>query len=68
LEERLSATEVDATIGRLFLEAAQSNAELGPSILADVLPRYFDAVAPAKPEPKKSAPGVTVTLVRWPYT
>ncbi|HSB35256.1 MAG TPA: hypothetical protein VLH41_00160, partial [Thermoanaerobaculia bacterium] len=63
--------------GRLFLEAAQADveaarpgktADAAQAIAADILPRYFAALAPARPEPPKPAPAVTVTLVRWPYT
>jgi hypothetical protein len=37
-------------------------------LVADVLPRYFAALEPARPAPSRPAPKVTVTLVRWPYT
>lgn len=75
-EARLADPGVDHTIGRIFLEAAQSEMEAAPgtappvavSIATDVLPRYFAALGPAKPAPPKPAPTVTVTLVRWPFT
>jgi hypothetical protein len=77
LDARLSAEAVDHSIGRLFLESAQANLEdsvagTGPAIAAaiamEVLPRYFAALEPARPETPKPAPRATVTLVRWPYT
>ena len=77
LDARLSARGVDHSLGRLFLEAAQADvasaaAGTSPAVAAaitsDVLPRYFAALEPARPEAPKPAPKVTVTLVRWPYT
>ena len=77
LETLLSSGGVDHSIGRLFLEAAQADvkaaqpgktADAAQAIASDVLPRYFAALAPARPEPANPAPAVTVTLVRWPYT
>jgi hypothetical protein len=79
LEARLAAGGVDHSLGRLFLESAQSDVEataaagggsptLAAVIAGDVLPRYFAALAPARPGTAKPAPQVTVTLVRWPYT
>lgn len=77
LEERLAAGDRDHSIGRIFLESAQADvATVVPparpataeAIVMDVLPRYFAALEPARPQPKKPAPRVTVTLVRWPYT
>jgi hypothetical protein len=74
---RLSTGGVDHSIGRMMLEGAQdemASAAPGTSpaasaaIAADVLPRYFAALGPAKPEASKPKPQVTVTLVRWPYT
>jgi hypothetical protein len=61
----------------MFLESAQANLSdpapggnpaIAAAIVADVLPRYFAALEPARPEPPKVAPRVMVTLVRWPYT
>lgn len=77
LEARLAAGNVDHSIGRLLLESAQSklaDAGQGPVppavavLVSDVLPRYFAALAPVRPQPSRPAPKVTVTLVRWPYT
>jgi hypothetical protein len=73
----LSAGTVDDSIGRIFLEAAQSDLAQPPAgsspvnasaIVDDVLPRFFAALEPAPPAARKPAPDVTVTLVRWPYT
>lgn len=68
LDARLSSTDVDHSLGRLFLEAAQAESASATVIMNDVLPRYFAALAPAPPQAPKPAPEVTVTLVRWPYT
>jgi hypothetical protein len=77
LEGRLRESGRDHSIGRIFLETAQADlAHPAPGgspaaagvIAADVLPRYFDALQPARPEPRRPEPQVTVTLVRWPYT
>lgn len=68
LDERLSKGNVDHSLGRLFLEAAQSGAPDAGVIVQDMLPRYFAALEPARPAPPRPEPSVTVTLVRWPYT
>src|SRR5262245_15389595 len=76
-DSRLSKGDTDHTIGRLYLEAAQADLaapapDAGPAVAAtiadDVLPRYFAALEPARPEPPRPSPRVTVTMVRWPYT
>jgi hypothetical protein len=75
-DARLSDRSLDHSIGRIFLEAAQSEIDAAPAtapasavtVASDVLPRYFAALEPARPAPAKPAPKVTVTLVRWPYT
>lgn len=76
-EARLTGGDVDHSLGRLFLEAAQANREsaapgkspaVAAAIASVVLPRYFAALGPARPEPPRPDPRVTVTLVRWPYT
>ena len=77
MEARLAARGVDHTIGRVFLEAAQSDlaehatdgkAVAAAAVASDVLPRYFAALEPAQAQPPRPQPRVTVTLVRWPYT
>jgi hypothetical protein len=74
---RLAAGGVDHSIGRMMLEGAQDElasaapgtSPAGPiAIATDVLPRYFAALDPARPEAPKPTPQVVVTLVRWPYT
>lgn len=75
-DQRLSAGDVDHSLGRLFLETAQADLEAEPGkippsavlIASDVLPRYFAALEPAKPTAPKPDPQVKVTMVRWPYT
>jgi hypothetical protein len=73
LEPRLGGG-VDHTIGRLFLETAQSEAatEAGAAnaaaIVRDVLPRYFAALDAPRPAAPRPASALTITLVRWPYT
>jgi hypothetical protein len=68
LETRLSADDVDHSLGRLFLETAQAEPAKAGTIANDILPRYFAALEPARPQPAAPEPEVTVTLVRWPYT
>lgn len=72
METRLSAGEVDHSLGQLFLELAQAEVPGSGStaaiIAGDVLPRYFAALEPARPGAPQPASQVTVTLVRWPYT
>ena len=76
-EARLSRPGEDHSIGRIFLERAQADLAANPpparaagaeAIADDVLPRYFAALAPAGAAVPRPVPGVTVTLVRWPYT
>ena len=77
LGAKLDAGGRDDSIGRIFLESAQGDLahvaagkkpEAAAAIAEDVLPRYFAALEPAKPRPAAPQAGVTVTLVRWPYT
>jgi len=77
--ERIAAGSVDHSIAGLLVETAQADLAaakpdapapppIAAAIATDVLPRYFEALAPARPSPARPAPNVTVTLVRWPYT
>jgi hypothetical protein len=78
LDARLTTGDLDHSLGRMFLEAAQADiAAAAPgkspatalAIVNDVLPRYFAALQPAPPAALQPAgPQATVTLVRWPYT
>jgi hypothetical protein len=69
--------EIDHSVGRFFVERAQSALASSPGatgesvaagIVADVLPRYFAALDPPRPATAVADPRVTVTLVRWPFT
>jgi hypothetical protein len=72
-EARVAAGPVDHSIAQFYVEAAASNLDsatpLASAIVTETLPRYFAALQPA-PAMKSaaSAPAVTVTLIRWPYT
>jgi hypothetical protein len=76
VRERLAASGVDHSLARMFVEGAEANlaerSEAGSAIalaIADqVLPRYLAALEPERPRAPRPDPGVTVTLVRWPYT
>lgn len=77
LRPRLLAAGEDHTIGRIFLELAESELDASPpdsasafavAAVTDVLPRYFAALGPPPSRPDRPSPRVTVTLVRWPYT
>lgn len=76
LEPRLAAA--DHSLARLFVEVALSDAAnpgadsrgalTAGIVFADLVPRYFAALAAAAPRPPAPAAQATVTLVRWPYT
>jgi hypothetical protein len=74
MERRLAVPGVDHTLGRLFLELAESEAATAAgaahaaAIARDVLPRYFAALAPSPPRLPPAEPALAITLVRWPYT
>lgn len=78
LEPRLAARGVDHTIGRMYLERALTELDdpkptpVGLSVAAavadEVIPKYFAALEHEPPAPATTAPKVTVTLVRWPFT
>ena len=72
-----ASSQQDQSIAQLFLERVEGELTRSPgtagwiiveSIVEQVLPAYF-AVLKAPPASEHLAPaGVTVTLVRWPYT
>ena len=73
--ERFDARVVDHSIGRFLVETAaadlanpDSSHTTAAVIVDDVLPRYLEALRPARAAASRPAPAVTVTLVRWPYT
>lgn len=76
LEPRLAAA--DHSLARLFVEVALSDAAHSGAdgrgaltagiVFADLVPRYFAALAAAAPRPPAPAAQATITLVRWPYT
>jgi hypothetical protein len=78
LRARLTGGAVDHTVGLMLLEQAEAELDgvaaeapaspLSVVLARDVLPRYFEALTQATPRPADPPPGVTVTLVRWPYT
>jgi hypothetical protein len=78
LRARVTGGDTDHTVALMLLEQAEAEldgvaADSPASALAvvmarDVLPRYFEALSKEKPQPPLPPPGVTVTLVRWPYT
>lgn len=78
VEKQFEEDPGDHSIARIFLEMGVSEAadagkdskggETARAVFDVVLPHYFAALQPAKPQPPKPAPAVTVTLVRWPYT
>jgi hypothetical protein len=76
---RLADGGVDHTIARIFLDAAQGDLEasaakpgtapaLAATVVSEVLPRYFAALASAPKAAPRPDPVATITLVRWPYT
>jgi hypothetical protein len=74
-EAQLLKAPVDDSLGLLFAELGEEELAESPpaigraaAIVDQVLPRYFAALAPARPVPPAPPPAATVTLVRWPYT
>lgn len=77
MRSQLGVSQHDESIGQLFVERAEAgltksrsgdNWIAAETIVEQVMPAYF-ASSKASPIPEHSAPaGVTVTLVRWPYT
>lgn len=78
MARQVSAGQEDHSLAALFVEQAEAEGARAPgdatsratrdAIITEVLPRYFDALRPASPQPAKPSPQATVTLVRWPYT
>jgi len=77
MRTRLGASQQDESIAQLFLERAESGLTRSPSsagwitvetIVEQVLPAYFAASKASPPSGHPATAGVTVTLVRWPYT
>ena len=77
IESRFAASGVDHSIGATYLQRAEEDLSAAPpesahvaasAIVAQVLPRYLEALEPALPMAPRPPAEVTVTLVRWPYT
>lgn len=77
LRERLLTPGADHTIGRIFLELAESEFASTPTdsvppfaaaAITDAIPSYLSALGPAPSAAPRPEPEITVTLVRWPYT
>jgi hypothetical protein len=81
--ERLDAvraslpSDEDHSIAQLFVQFAEEGLSSGSAdlrggadaVIADVVPAYLAAVAPARPTTTAdAAAAVTITLVRWPFT
>jgi len=66
----------DHSIAELFVQFAEEgvssdNASLrsgAAAVIADVVPAYLAAIAPARATMTDAAAAVTITLVRWPFT
>jgi hypothetical protein len=77
MRRELSASKQDSSIALLFLERAEARLAKSPSaddwkaagiIVEQVLPAYAVALTSSGPQDHPAVAGVTVTLVRWPYT
>jgi hypothetical protein len=79
MRHELSASKQDSSIAQLFLERAEARLAKSPSpsdddwktaaiIVEQVLPAYSAALKSPPPQDRPATAGVTVTLVRWPYT
>jgi hypothetical protein len=79
LRQDLSASKQDSSIAQLFLERAEARLAQSPLpsdddwkavgiIVEQVLPAYSAALKSPLPQDHPATAGVTVTLVRWPYT
>jgi hypothetical protein len=74
---QLDTSQQDESIAQLFLERAESALARSPgasgwvtveTIVERVLPPYFTVLKASPPSEHQAPAGVTVTLVRWPYT
>jgi hypothetical protein len=74
---QLDTSQQDESIAQLFLERAESALARSPgaagwitveTIVEQVLPAYFEASKASLPSEHSAPAGVTVTLLRWPYT
>jgi hypothetical protein len=74
---QLDASQQDESIAQLFLERAESALARSPdpagwitveTIVERVLPAYFAASKASLPSEHSAPAGLTVTLLRWPYT
>lgn len=77
MRRQLGASQQDESIAQLFLERAESELTGSPSknswiaagsIVERVLPAYFAASKASLTSGRPLPAGVTVTLVRWPFT
>jgi hypothetical protein len=77
LRQQLRTSQQDQSIAQLFLERAESDLTRSPgasnwisvsTIVEQVLPAYSAALKASTASEHRATPGVTVTLVRWPYT
>ena len=73
----LGGSQQDQSIAQLFLERTEAGLTRSPgaagwmtfeTIIEQVLPAYFAALKASPPSEHRAPAGVTVTLVRWPYT
>ena len=77
MSTHLAASKQDNSIAQLFVERAEAWLTRSPnaarwtdieSIVEQVLPAYFAVLQASSPSEPRAPAGVTVTLVRWPYT
>lgn len=68
LDHSLAAMLLEVAAGEIAVAAADAPTPTAAAIVADALPRYFAALAPAVASAPATAPMLTVTLARWPYT
>lgn len=77
MHHELNASKQDSSLAQLFLERAEARLSKSPSaddwklagvIVDQVLPAYSATLKSPPPADQPAVAGVTVTLVRWPYT